>query len=936
MNILLLRKALTYAMMVCAFGTLHLSGELSPIVIGLFYSGALVSWFWEPPRVDLAAWARPWTFITVGVFVFTIVDLFVIDEVFLISALNFMLFLATAKLFQRQEDKDYTQAMALSLLLLAAGAALNENLSYGVLFAFYVVVATLGMTTQHLNVEIALHPGLRRPRMERAIVIATTLLGLAVFAGSTLFFFAFPRIGMGAFVQQSRRGVTSSGFGESVELGGHGTIQTDAAVVLRVTFPDGLPFPIQEIRWRGLSLDQYDGRRWNDTDEDLIRTLRFEDGQGYALIRTSSFTTWPELVANTVRAEINQEPLAGSQVLFSPGRAQALQLPGALTDLPDSVFGRSVSADTTGEITFRNRNSLGVRYIIYGLIERGDDRLRDVSWTDEDADLGAHVQRLIEEAAAALPDPPSDESEASEAARDSVAPPEGEPDAVPDGEPSLDDPMGAIDADPAGDPSDTTTAAAPEAPLDRGDPFAEGVSGRDDPPVDDAPERPGTTPDLTRSPAAAPRVLTHDERLPWRDLRAAVARGTLDMGRGERKLVELYLQLPDGLITPRLAAFTDELRAANPTPWQYTAALMAWMQANVTYTTDLPAPSGPDANLVEEFLFEWQRGHCEYFATSLVVLLRAQGIPARIVNGFLGGDFNEVGNFYAVRQANAHSWVEVYFPDRGWMEVDPTPGGAAVFTTSSRFPQLEMFIDNLRLVWFRWVVEYDLEKQFKAARDTFDRFRGNEDGGRRASSEFNDWFRRQGWAFFRNLRALSLFGLAAVISMLLFGRRAKFRIAWSNGDWIIAAAWVSAGLAGATLLWYRGPTAASWVLGLLPPTLGTALAWYIRNALLGPRDDTARRGRGTLRVSRMQARLIRDLEKAGHPIPLSATAEEIAQSLLDLSQDAAQTLAQWAHIYQAARFGGVEPADDELRAWDKRLKEVTREVRAALRRAETK
>jgi hypothetical protein len=111
-------------------------------------------------------------------------------------------------------------------------------------------------------------------------------------------------------------------------------------------------------------------------------------------------------------------------------------------------------------------------------------------------------------------------------------------------------------------------------------------------------------------------------------------------------------------------------------------------------------------NVLDSFLFEWRAGHCEYFATAMTMMLRQQGIPARIVNGFLGADYNSVGGYWAVRQNYAHSWVEAYFPGRGWVMFDPTPGGPTVkMPGASLWTTLQMGLDTARLAWFRWVVE---------------------------------------------------------------------------------------------------------------------------------------------------------------------------------------------------------------------------------------
>ena len=93
------------------------------------------------------------------------------------------------------------------------------------------------------------------------------------------------------------------------------------------------------------------------------------------------------------------------------------------------------------------------------------------------------------------------------------------------------------------------------------------------------------------------------------------------------------------------------------------------------YTLQLPRtpPKDPIAN----FLFERKQGHCEYFASSMAVMLRTLGIPSRVVNGFRSDEFNDLTGNYVVRAKDAHAWVEAYFPGYGWQTFDPTPAGSA-------------------------------------------------------------------------------------------------------------------------------------------------------------------------------------------------------------------------------------------------------------------
>ena len=94
---------------------------------------------------------------------------------------------------------------------------------------------------------------------------------------------------------------------------------------------------------------------------------------------------------------------------------------------------------------------------------------------------------------------------------------------------------------------------------------------------------------------------------------------------------------------------------------------------NFGYTLEMSrvAPADPLA----DFLFVRKQGHCEYFASSMAIMLRTLGIPSRVVNGFRTSEFNDVTGNYVVRASSAHSWVEAYFPGQGWVSFDPTPGG---------------------------------------------------------------------------------------------------------------------------------------------------------------------------------------------------------------------------------------------------------------------
>src|SRR4029077_8295205 len=101
--------------------------------------------------------------------------------------------------------------------------------------------------------------------------------------------------------------------------------------------------------------------------------------------------------------------------------------------------------------------------------------------------------------------------------------------------------------------------------------------------------------------------------------------------------------------------------------------VQAWIQEHMRYDLSVPRePAGVDA--VDHFLFETRRGFCEHIASAMAVLLRADGIPTRIVTGYGPGDRNPLTGYWEVRQSDAHAWVEVYYPNAGWLADDPTFG----------------------------------------------------------------------------------------------------------------------------------------------------------------------------------------------------------------------------------------------------------------------
>jgi hypothetical protein len=172
-----------------------------------------------------------------------------------------------------------------------------------------------------------------------------------------------------------------------------------------------------------------------------------------------------------------------------------------------------------------------------------------------------------------------------------------------------------------------------------------------------------------------------------------------------------YLQLPEDL-DPRLDALANSiiLRANASNRYDIAKAIESHLQKEYAYSLEMKAGG---ADPLADFLFNVKSGHCEYYSTAMAVLLRSRGIAARVVNGFLPGEYNEAAGAYTVRQSDAHSWVEVYFPEtRSWVTFDPTPSAGRVEPVRSGITaQLQKYAEALELIWFQYVVGYDKQEQ---------------------------------------------------------------------------------------------------------------------------------------------------------------------------------------------------------------------------------
>ncbi len=180
------------------------------------------------------------------------------------------------------------------------------------------------------------------------------------------------------------------------------------------------------------------------------------------------------------------------------------------------------------------------------------------------------------------------------------------------------------------------------------------------------------------------------------------------------RILARYLEVPDGY--ERVEALAREVTAAASDPRAKAQLVERYLRGggNYRYTLDQPDTEGKDP--LHVFLFEAKAGHCEYFSTAMAMMMRSLGYPARNVTGFLGADYNPYGDYYAVRNGNAHSWVEVLIKGR-WVTFDPTPAYGQVFASPSGFTvKLRQMVDAIRVRWAEYVVEFNIRDQAKALR----------------------------------------------------------------------------------------------------------------------------------------------------------------------------------------------------------------------------
>lgn len=328
-----------------------------------------------------------------------------------------------------------------------------------------------------------------------------------------------------------------------------------------------------------------------------------------------------------------------------------------------------------------------------------------------------------------------------------------------------------------------------------------------------------------------------------------------------------YLQLPN--LDPRIPQLAAQISSSASNNYDKAVAIEKYLKTHYGYTLRLLR--SPVADPLANFLFERKQGHCEYFASSMAVMLRTLHIPARVVNGFRSAEFNDITGNYVIRARDAHAWVEGYFPGYGWITFDPTPGGAV--ESVQGWERAALYLDAAASFWREWVVSYDSSHQYLLGQSVVSGTRNNLDRIR--------------------MRARLLY-----LRLLYWTRKGQGGMPGSR--W-----WLVAGLALA------------FVLSILASS--ARILRIIQVARLKSHPERSPERAATIWYERM----IRYLARRGFEKPKSSTAQELVCAIDDVRLQS--RVRQFSEAYESARFGNS--AQDA-----RRLPELLEEVEAAGKR----
>ena len=330
-----------------------------------------------------------------------------------------------------------------------------------------------------------------------------------------------------------------------------------------------------------------------------------------------------------------------------------------------------------------------------------------------------------------------------------------------------------------------------------------------------------------------------------------------------------YTQLPKGF-DPRVGQLAAEVAQGATATIDIARRIESHLRSSYSYTLNLKRTD--DGEPVADFLFNVRAGHCEYFASAMTLMMRTQGIPARIVNGFQMGEYSEISDFYTVRQSDAHSWVEVYFPKYGWIAFDPTPSAGLSQYDNNWLATLRHFSESVEMLWLENVIGFSANEQASMA---FRVHRIVSDSQSELSTKITEWKLR----FMGLLRAWRAGGTAH-----------------STSEWAttilthpIMLTLFGLGLLMGGFVFYR-KHAQSWRRRIQQEPIASAIAFY--------------------------QEMLEVLERAGHHRLPEQTPQEFAQHV------GLASVTEITALYQQVRFGEKRLSEAEIQRVEAALKEL--------------
>jgi transglutaminase-like putative cysteine protease len=553
-------KLSSYCLVATGFLAVAVTGALNPILLALFGSAWVASWFIDTAKLRqrLPAWV--WRGIALAYLPVVGLDYLLLSHSLIASALHLLLFTTGLKLLIRVADRDFLHAYLLSAGALLAAAALPPTILFLPCLLLFLLFALSSFILFEMkrSSAVALSAGTIQPVVVprdmrgtglelfagfptgslAALILVWTL---AILALATPLFFLLPRVSLAVRHFPISPPRIISGFSETVELGATGSIQKSRQPVMKIRVeapPEMLP---PDLKWRGATLDRFDGRVWSRSRSTLNR---IPTQAGYFKLRQTTQGT--DVFVQTVFLE----PIA-TNVVFGIHKVLAVssELGGLERDAADTIYARTPRTGT-------------IRYTVVSDLTRPD-------------------------------------------------------------------------------PKDIESSSGPVP----------------------------------------------------------------------REIAECCLEIPQG--DSRVAELARRTTSGAHSPYEKARALENHLRSAYRYSLELEEiPDGADPLAV--FLFGTRRGHCEYFATAMAVMLRHAGIPSRLVNGFRAGEYNRLSDHWMVRQSDAHSWVEAYFAPYGWVEFEPTPPQPAP-SRPAFLEKVETIVDALDFWWLADVVHFDFRRQSRFA-----------------------------------------------------------------------------------------------------------------------------------------------------------------------------------------------------------------------------